>query len=80
MDRQIESIIIKTSVDRSINFFCIIGALNAGYICDKFGRRLTFTISCIVFIVGLLIQVVITGYVESTWKCVCALRLLRISI
>lgn len=50
---------------RSINFFCIVGALNAGLICDKFGRRLTFTFSCLVFIVGLLIQVVATGCVDN---------------
>lgn len=40
-----------------MNFFCIAGALNAGYICDTFGRRLTFTISCAIFIAGILIQV-----------------------
>jgi hypothetical protein len=41
----------------SMNFFCIAGALNAGYVCDMFGRRRTFTISCAIFIVGILIQV-----------------------
>jgi len=40
-----------------MNFFCIAGALNAGYVCDTFGRRRTFTISCAIFIVGILIQV-----------------------
>lgn len=49
----------NTQTNRSINFFCILGALNAGYICDRFGRRLTFTFSCIVFISGLLIQVAV---------------------
>lgn len=47
----------------SINFFCIPGALGAGYICDRFGRRFTFTFSCFVFIAGLLIQVCGTGCV-----------------
>jgi MFS family permease len=48
----------------SINFFCIAGAFNAAYICDRFGRIKTFTISCCVFIIGLLIQVVATGCVR----------------
>lgn len=41
----------------SMNFFCIFGALNAGYICDMVGRRRTFSISCVIFITGILIQV-----------------------
>lgn len=40
-----------------MNFFCIAGALNAGYVCDRFGRRHTFTISCAIFIAGILMQV-----------------------
>lgn len=54
----------------SINFFCIIGAMNAGLFCDRFGRVKTFTISCVIFIVGLLIQVLATKYVERSNRCI----------
>lgn len=54
----------------SINFFCIIGAMNAGLFCDRFGRVKTFTMSCVIFIVGLLIQVLATKYVEPPNRCI----------
>ena len=51
-----------------MNFFCIAGALNAGYVCDRFGRRHTFTISCAIFIAGILIQVREEGRKEGGEK------------
>lgn len=48
----------------SINFFCIIGAANAGLFSDRFGRVNTFSFSCVIFILGLLIQVLATRYVH----------------
>lgn len=46
----------------SVSFFCIAGAMAAGWVCDTFGRRKTFTISCFIFIVGLLGQCFASGF------------------
>lgn len=58
----------------SINFFAIIGAFNAGIVCDRFGRVKTFTISCVIFIVGLLFQVLVTRCVNMCWAGVAPNR------
>ncbi|KAJ1448742.1 general substrate transporter [Pelagophyceae sp. CCMP2097] len=38
----------------TLNFWAIGGAFAAHYVIDKFGRRLTFTASCFIFVVGIL--------------------------
>lgn len=52
-----------------MNFFSIAGALNAGYVCDRFGRRHTFTISCAIFIAGILMQVRSGGRRKGRSRC-----------
>jgi hypothetical protein len=37
----------------SINFFSVAGALNAGMVLDRLGRRRTFALSSMIFIIGL---------------------------
>jgi len=46
----------------ALNFFSIFGALCSQYFSDTFGRRQTFVIASVGFIVGLLLQVAAVNY------------------
>ena len=39
----------------SANFMAILGAMQAPRLCDGIGRRRTFTVSCAIFVVGVLL-------------------------
>ena len=41
----------------ALNFFSIFGALSSNFFSDRYGRRFTFKLAAIGFVVGLLIQV-----------------------
>jgi Sugar (and other) transporter len=40
----------------TLNFFSIFGALSSHFVSDRFGRRTTFVVAAVAFIVGLLFQ------------------------
>mmetsp|Transcript_101168 Transcript_101168/g.151539 ORF Transcript_101168/g.151539 Transcript_101168/m.151539 type:complete len:522 (-) Transcript_101168:198-1763(-) len=46
----------------SLNFWSIFGSLFAHWICDKYGRRLSFRVAAISFIIGLVIMSLAGGY------------------
>ena len=51
----------------SANFVAVGGAMIAPILCDKLGRRKTFTISCVVFVSGLLLVVMSPSFMEKPY-------------
>lgn len=48
----------------SINFFSVAGALNAGMVLDRLGRRRTFAVSSMIFICGLVGQLLSQTFIQ----------------
>jgi MFS family permease len=46
----------------SLNFWSIFGSLFAHWICDKYGRRHSFRVAAVSFIVGLVVMALANGY------------------
>ena len=46
----------------SLNFWAMFGAFGAQYVSDRWGRRMTFVVAAIGFIVGILITIMAQGY------------------
>ena len=66
----------------SLNFWAIFGALNSQYVSDKLGRRYTFVISAIGFILGILImimshslEILLVGRAFIGWGIGCGLSI-----
>lgn len=57
-----------------INFFSIIGALNASLILDRLGRCRSFVVSSCVFITGLVVQMLSHSFlqVRARWRIMLA--------
>lgn len=48
----------------TLNFFSIFGALSSNFFSDRYGRRFTFKLAAMGFVVGLLIQAFAMNYVS----------------
>ena len=46
----------------SLNFWSIFGAIGAHWICDKYGRRQSFRVAAVSFIIGLIIMSASQGF------------------
>ena len=58
--------LVLVSCSCSANFVAVGGALLAPWLCDGLGRRKTFSVSCVVFIVGVSFVVLAPSLVNST--------------
>lgn len=59
------SMFLLLSCPRSANFVAVGGALLAPWLCDGLGRRKTFSVSCVVFIVGVSFVVLAPSMVSN---------------
>ena len=46
----------------SINFWSMFGALGAHWICDRYGRRLSFIVAALGFIIGIVVMACAWSY------------------